>query len=291
MANLRKKGITVLKVLVSAVLIYFIFTKIRLEDVLDILKKSHPFYLVLALVFFILSKVVAAVRLNGYFHQLNLFLTHGSNLKLYLLGMFYNLFLPGGIGGDAYKGYLIKKKFGMETKKVISVLVLDRLSGLLLLYIYASVLALFLDAAVLVKVRILVGPGIFISLLFFWILNKKYFSFVLPVFWKSFGYSALVQLAQLCSVFCILKSMHLEGATIAYLFIFLISSIIAVLPMTIGGIGSREVVFLYGALWLGLDENTSVGISVVFFLLTAAVSLAGIIFHAKRPELKITEHQ
>lgn len=291
MVNLRKKGITLLKVLLSAVLIYFIFTKIRLADVLDILKKSHPLYLFLALVFFVLSKVVAAVRLNGYFHQLNLFLTHVSNLKLYLLGMFYNLFLPGGIGGDAYKGYLIRKKFGMDTKKVISVLVLDRLSGLLLLYIYASVLALFLDAAVLIKYRILVALGIFVSLLSFWILNKKYFSFVLPVYWKSFGYSALVQLAQLCSVLCILKSLHLEVATIPYLFIFLMSSIVAVLPMTIGGIGSREVVFLYGALWLGLDENTSVGISVVFFLLTATVSLAGVVFHVKRPELTITEHQ
>ena len=31
--------------------------------------------------------------------------------------MFYNLFLPGGIGGDAYKGYVIQKKYKPAPKK------------------------------------------------------------------------------------------------------------------------------------------------------------------------------
>ncbi len=39
--------------------------------------------------------------------------------------MFYNLFLPGGIGGDAYKGYVLKKKYEVKTKSVVSILVLD----------------------------------------------------------------------------------------------------------------------------------------------------------------------
>ena len=143
MANLRKKGITLLKVVVSAALIYFIFTKLNVTEVFETVKKANPLYLVLAALLFISSKVIAAFRLNLYFHQLEIFLTQVSNLKLYLLGMFYNLFLPGGIGGDAYKGYIIKKTFEINTKKIVSVLVLDRLSGLLLLFIYACVLLSF----------------------------------------------------------------------------------------------------------------------------------------------------
>lgn len=287
MANLRKKGITALKILISAALIYFIFTKLNVTEVFETVKKANPIYLVLAFLLFILSKIIASFRLNLYFHELKIFLTQLSNLKLYLLGMFYNLFLPGGIGGDAYKGYIIRKKYELETKKVVSTLVLDRLSGLLLLFIYACALALFLENTGLDPFKTILGLGIFLSLIIFYFLNKKFFGFVLPIFWKSIAHSALVQLAQLVCAFFILKSLGIENNSFAYLLIFLISSIVSVIPLTIGGIGSRELTFFYGAAWLGLSESTSVGVSILFFLITAVVSLFGIYYHFKRPELKI----
>jgi len=181
-ANLRKKGLTALKILISVALIYFIFTKLNIDEVFETVKKANPAYLVLALILFLISKVLAAFRLNEYFHVLEVLLTQKSNLKLYLLGMFYNLFLPGGIGGDAYKGYVIKKKFDVETKKVVSVLILDRLSGLLLLCIYAYVLALFLKNNLLKDFKVLIGIAIPLSVIVFYFLNKKFFGYVLPVF-------------------------------------------------------------------------------------------------------------
>ncbi|MBT8297851.1 MAG: flippase-like domain-containing protein [Maribacter sp.] len=284
--GLRKKLITVAKVAISAILIYFIFTKVDFNEVIDIIRKTNAFYLVLAILFFVASKVLASVRLNLYFHELGVRLTQKSNLKLYVLGMFYNLFLPGGIGGDAYKGYLIKKKFDVDTKKVVSVLVLDRLSGLLLLFIYACVLAVLLNNSWLNKFEIpIVALGI-LAVGIYWYLNKRFFNFVLPVFWPSFSLSAMVQLAQLICVFFILQSLSIQNSEIAYLFIFLISSIVSVLPLTIGGIGSREVTFFYGAALLVLDENTSISISMVFFLISALVSLIGIAFHFKKIDLK-----
>ncbi|MCP4977006.1 MAG: flippase-like domain-containing protein [Maribacter sp.] len=286
--GLRKKLITAVKIAISAILIYFIFTKVDFKEVMDIVKKTNPFYLVLAILFFIASKVIASVRLNLYFHQLGVKLTQMSNLKLYLLGMFYNLFLPGGIGGDAYKGYLIKNKFGVETKKVVSVLVLDRLSGLLLLFIYTCILALLLSNPWFNKIEIPIGTLGVVSVIVFWYLNKRFFSFVLPIFWRSFALSAMVQLAQLICVYFILQSLSIQTSETAYLFIFLISSIVSVLPLTIGGIGSREVTFFYGATLLALDENTSISISMVFFLITALVSLFGILYHFKKIELKTT---
>lgn len=287
MASARNKVVTALKLVVSVALLYFIFTKINPQDVLNVIERSNPVYVLLALLLFIISKVFAALRLNLYFHQLQVFLTQKSNLKLYLLGMFYNLFLPGGIGGDAYKGYRIKKSFDVDTKKVVSVLVLDRLSGMLLLFIYACLLGMFLESTYFEGLEPLFALAIVLSILVLWFLNKRFFKYVLPVFWKSLAYSALVQLAQLFSVLCILKALAIQLQTIAYLFVFLISSIVSVLPITIGGVGSREVTFLYGAKFLGLNENTSVGISMVFFLITAFVSITGIYYHFKKPKLEV----
>ena len=285
----RKLLTTLLKVAISAALVYFIFTKINFRDVLEVVKEAKPQYLIVAIILFALSKVLNSFRLNLYFHAIGVRLNQLSNLKLYLLGMFYNLFLPGGIGGDAYKGYVIQKKYKAGTKKVVSVLLLDRLSGTLLIFIYACILAILLQDLFLEQFKILFWVAIPMSLFVFWFLNKKFFSYAFSAFWGSFGYSAVLQATQLLAVICILKSLSISANEVAYLFIFLVSSIVSVIPLTIGGIGSREVTFLYGAKWLALDADTSIAISMVFFLITALVSLFGIIYHFKKPDLK-SEH-
>ncbi|WP_236262766.1 lysylphosphatidylglycerol synthase transmembrane domain-containing protein [Aggregatimonas sangjinii] len=286
MGKYRKHALTALKILVSTALIYFIFTKIDFGEVLAILQKANAFYLLLAAIFLVMSKIIASYRLNLYFHQLDVRLTQQSNLKLYLLGMFYNLFLPGGIGGDAYKGYVIQKRFPVTTKRVISALLLDRLSGLLLIFLYSCLFAILLDNEYLAKYRMAIFVLALASILFFWLFNKKWFSSLQKVFWKSCSYSALVQGTQLVSVLLILKALAIGTQTVAYLFVFMLSSIVSVVPLTIGGIGSRELTFFYGAELLGLEENTAVGISMVFFLITAIVSLFGVYYHLKKPDLE-----
>lgn len=291
MIKLPKTVTAILKIAISLVLLYFIFSKIHFREVAEIIRRSRVGYLVIAIIFFILSKVLASFRLNCYLHRLKIHLTQTSNLELYSLGMFYNLFLPGGIGGDAYKGYILKKKFEIRTKSIIAVLLLDRFSGLLLLFILASILCLLLPYEFLVLWKIPIGFLILLSVFLFWGIHKKLFSYLLPIFWKSFGYSAFVQCSQLLCVLFILMALKIEVNVMTYLFIFLISSIVSILPITIGGIGIREVVFYYGAMWLNLAENTSVTISVVFFLITAFVSLFGLIYHFKKPDLKLISSQ
>ena len=286
MGKYRKHALTALKILVSVALIYFIFTKLDFAEFLKNLKKTNPLYIFVATILIVFSKVFASFRLNLYFHQLGILLTQKSNLKLYLLGMFYNLFLPGGIGGDAYKGYIIQKKFPVETKRVVSALVLDRLSGLLLIFLYSCTFAVFIESEYLVPYRIWIVVLAIASIFVFWGLVKKFFASLLPVFWGAFGYSFLVQLTQLISIILLLKALSIGTQTITYLFTFLISSIISVIPVTPGGFGSREITFYYGSQFLGLDENTAVGISILFFMLGAIISLFGVIYHIKKPALK-----
>lgn len=284
----RKYLTTTLKILISVALLYFIFTKINFADVTKVLKSASPLVLLEALLLFVASKVLNAFRLNLYFHAVGAKLTQLSNLKLYLLGMFYNLFLPGGIGGDAYKGYLVQKKFQIKTKRVIGMLLLDRLSGMLLILIYALVLAFFLDWGAYNTYRWIIFIAIPSGVFIFWWIHKIWFKYALNVFWDSFGYSALLQLLQALAVLCIIKAFSITANELAYLFVFMISSIVSVIPLTIGGIGSREVTFLYGSKLLYLDAATSIGISFIFFLITALVSFFGIYYHFKKIILRTT---
>lgn len=282
---MRKTGTTVLKLVLSAVLLYFVYTKINLTEIKTVLGNSRPGYLFLALLLFIGSKLLAAFRLNLYFKTLGIRLSHSSNLKLYALGMFYNLFLPGGIGGDAYKGYRIKKAFGTPIKNVLSVLVLDRLSGLLALFLLACLLLYALQLSALEGYDWLALLLVPVSIGVFWMLGRRFFPYTLSIFWRSLSYSLGVQLAQLACVLSILMALSIEADQGAYLLVFLVSSIVSVLPLTLGGIGSREVTFYYGAEFLRLQETRSIAISITFFLITALVSLMGIIYHFKQIDL------
>lgn len=288
MVKLNKKATTALKLIISLALLYFIFTKINFTDVFEVIKTSNSAYLVAALVLFIISKLFAAFRLKAYFKELEIPISHKSNIELYILGMFYNLFLPGGIGGDAYKGYLIKKNFEVATKKVVTTLVIDRLAGLLLLITYACLIGFFLNNSVLQEYKWLFISAILFAFVLAYTVNRKFFRYLLPVFWKSVAYSAIVQIAQLVCVFFIMKAMAIEINVNYYLLVFLISSIVAVVPFTIGGFGSRELTFLYGASIFGLNEDISVAISLTFFMITAIVSLLGVYYHFKQPDLGTT---
>ena len=117
------------------------------------------------------------------------------------------------------------------------------------------------------------------------------FYLVIRRFWKSFIgivartslLSLAVQLAQLACAWFIMLSLDIAGQEARYLLIFLISSIVAILPITVGGVGSREVTFFLGADILGLDVNLSISLSLMFYFITLLVSLSGAVFVFKTP--------
>ena len=285
MEHLRKKAVTALKIIFSILLLYFIFNRIAFTEVWVVVKESNLAYMLLALVLFVISKWVAALRLNRYFHEIGVALSGKSNLRLYLLGMFYNLFLPGGIGGDAYKGYVLNRNFGSPVKKLVAVLFLDRISGMYLLFVYSCILLLGVQPVWLQDYIWGVALLLLLSLPIYWWGHRFFFGYLSKIFWPAAGYSAVVQLAQLGCAFAILKGLGIHTGIFSYLLLFLLSSIVAVLPITLGGIGSRELVFYYGAQTLELQEGSALGVSMLFFGITALVSLTGIVYHFKKPSL------
>src|SRR5688572_7363078 len=123
---LVKIGITIL-------CFWYISTKIDFKEAFDTIRKANWFLLVLALLFFVLSKYFSAIRLNIYFSNIKIKLSKWANMKLYWLGMFYNLFIPGAISGDVYKVILLNRRHKTSYKKTSAAVLLDRFSGVLAL--------------------------------------------------------------------------------------------------------------------------------------------------------------
>ena len=279
MSSLKNQLKTALKILLTGGALYLVFQKIDTDNLLQLSKTLSWGWLIPAIALFVGSKVATAIRLNAYFANIHISLSFWENWRLYLIGMFYNLFLPGGIGGDGYKVYLLNNQFKTPVKELLKASLLDRLGGLI------AILALLFGMLLLIDLPLPLGSPRMVKILFaiamigvvpgFWLLQKFLFSNFLPSFWQGIFWSLVGQLAQMAAVVCLLFALGVQDKFLAYQAVFLLSSIVAVLPLTIGGVGARELVVVYAHSYAGIQETEAVAFSLLFFLISAAVSLSG----------------
>lgn len=265
-----------LKLAFTSISLYFVFSKVSLNDLKEAFIGSDPGFFILAFLVFAVSQFVASTRLNNFFQSIGLNLTNIYNFKLYLLGMFYNLFLPGGIGGDGYKIYFLRRKSGIKGRKLLTAVFFDRLSGVWALCLIISLLIIFIP-----QIEIPNWLPIFIfslGTIIYYFVIKLFFKEYSAFFFRTHFKAIIVQGVQLIAVIFVLYALKFNGKFSPYLLMFLASSLVAIFPFTVGGLGAREVVFLYGADYFQLDSHLAVLISLLFYFISALLSVSGTYF-------------
>lgn len=265
-----------LKLSITGLSLYLVSRKVEVKDLKDAFSESNPLYLLFAFIAFVISQIISASRLNTFFRGIGLNISDIYNFKIYLLGMFYNLFLPGGIGGDGYKIFLLRKKFSIKGRRLFQAIFFDRLSGLWALGLIISTLVIFIPYLGIPNwipiVTVLTGS------IAYYIIMRHYFRDYSHNFFITHLKALLVQSMQIVSVIILLYALNHDGKFAPYLFMFLISSLVAIFPFTVGGLGARELVFVYGAQFFHMDEHLAVIISLLFYCISAILSLSGIYF-------------
>jgi len=67
-------------------------------------------------------------------------------LKLYFVGIFFNLVMPGGVGGDVIKGYYFVKQNPRARTRAMTTIFMDRLMGLyIMIFMAAGAMTLHFD--------------------------------------------------------------------------------------------------------------------------------------------------
>ncbi len=262
-----------MKLCVSVGAIWWVLSKISFKEVLGVFSTANIFYLLIAFIFLVISFIFSAFRQNLSFRNTGAHISQSLNIKLFWLGLFYNLFLPGGIGGDGYKVYLVNKYRKNGLKKNIGTMLVNRIAGLVavamitvVLY-YLSGLHLSCGRHMWAALPLIYGLYLFVLKFFF----RSFLKIHAGLFWWSLALQAM----QFFSAIMILYAFHQTYNLFDYLFLFFVSAAATALPITIGGIGAREMVFLIGAKVLLLDNELCIALSVMFFLLSAIISLGG----------------
>lgn len=267
------------KVIVTLAALYWLSRNLHFEEFKKSIINANYWYLFLALLSYITSQIVASSRLNSFFKTINLKLSEVYNMKLYWLGLLYNFFLPGGVGGDAYKVYFLKKKYNIKTRQLLSAVFFDRLSGLWALAILSCAFIIFMP-------RFAIPNEMTIALA---VIGTASYLYILYLFFRPFAKRFLqthikalgVQGFQILTAILILLALNHNDKFSPHLLIFLISSITAIIPSIGGALGVRDSAAIALGKYLQVDFQLAATISLIFYFISLITSLPGLYFQFK----------
>jgi len=274
----KKYIVTGLKLAISFILIYYVFfVKLHIFDIFDNYKNANWMYIALAVILYVISQALSVFRLDYYFRDIQLDLSYRSNIRLYFLGMFYNTFVPGGVGGDAYKVYMLNKNYDNGVKKISQAVFLDKIIGLfamVLIIVFLVYLSNLTDYPI-------IQYGALISSLVGFIAVPYILGIIFPLhkktFFNSMIYSIVLQLIQVGMLYFVLEGLNIHPENFSiYLLIFLVSGILSIISFS--GFGIREVVFMYAAHRFNFNETLATSAAFIFSIITISISFVGIIY-------------
>ena len=97
----RRYVVLALKISVSLILLFILFSKIDLGDLWQTARGASVPWLLVALAIYALSSVVAVWRWNLLLKAQHIPITFRSLFGSYMVAAYFNNFLPSNIGGDA----------------------------------------------------------------------------------------------------------------------------------------------------------------------------------------------
>lgn len=136
-----------LKLVVTLVPAYFVCRNIVMApdwdigDLYGLFSTESAVPLALALICLLVSNFTACLQWKLLLERQGVCLTYGHLLKLYYVGLFFNNFMPGNMGGDVKKIYDIRMQGGQDSVGAgFTATFFDRLLGLFFVTFFALVM-------------------------------------------------------------------------------------------------------------------------------------------------------
>jgi len=264
----------IIKWVVSLALLVVVFQYVDGLSVKELISRMHPGWLGAGFFLFIGSMLLSALRLNIHYQCIGLNLSAGTSIRRYWIGQFYDRIMPTG-NGAALNAFMLNKQFGIRIKDILLAGRLDRLSGIVSLIFLAAIGALTMNSDTLGVYYYVFFAALFLTIpLYSFVIGKYFYSFH-SSFWLINFHSLAVAFAQVLSAYFVLRACGVSGFFLEYQVFFIVGAALAVLPFSIGGLGVREIVFVLGSSYVGLDVQVGFVVALVFFLFQLLTAMAG----------------
>src|SRR5881394_1939747 len=128
---MKKILVTLFQLSVTIAVLYWVYhDPSRRAQMVEAIRNAQYHWVFLGILAYVVVEVAAAFRWHVLLKVQKIRLTLPRLSGLFLIGMFYNQFLPGGTGGDIIKSYLLLKETSDKKAGALLAVVFDRLVSL-----------------------------------------------------------------------------------------------------------------------------------------------------------------
>lgn len=302
-----------LKFIISFSIIGFLLIfKTSIKEILNVLKGANFYWLILSFSLHAIGLLISAYRWQI------LILAQGTSVPLgflaqsYLVGTFFNNFLPTRFGGDIVRIW-DGSRYSRSLLKSSAIVVVERFTGIVVLFFFAFFASLFrLDlaqnipvilASLLVGLAGLTFVAAFLSPLmrraitripekrFLSKARQKLLEFrdVILLYRekkaflaRAFFWAFLLQVNVIVHYYMIGKALHLNIPLLDYFIFIPIVLLILIIPITIGGLGLREGSYMEIFRFYGIMPNAAISFGLIDWAFGLIIGIAGGIIYTVR---------
>jgi hypothetical protein len=306
---MKKILVSLLQILITVALLIWVFhDPAKRAQMGEALRAADYRWIAVAIIAYLLVEITAAIRWHILLKVQGIHLSGRRLSGLFLIGMFYNQFLPGGTGGDIMKSYLLLKETPGKATGALLAVVFDRVIGLIaLISITGALIALRYEwltqlpqtrALVMVLLAIL-GSAVLLLLTSFVISGLNIAHKLPPRFpareklielsaayhlyarhWNAtlfaFVASVIAHLATFATFLFVAFAFRARVSVLDFFAIMPIERTISSLPISVAGVGWREkilLIMLHGL--CNVPEAVAVLIGSMSFLVMLVCSAPG----------------
>jgi len=315
---MKKILVALLQIAVTVAVLFWVFHDPQKRAQMAVaLRMADYRWIIAALICYFLVELAAGIRWWILLKVQQIHLSIARVAGLFLIGMFYNQFLPGGTGGDIMKSYLLLKETPVKATGALLAVVFDRMVGLVALISITGVLiALRYDWLTqlqetkhLVWLLVAILSGAVLMLVTSFVVSGFHLAHKLPErfpgreklielsaayhlyarHWRAtlaaLGASIVAHLATFGTFLCVAYAFRAPVAALDFFAIMPIERTISSLPISFAGVGLREKIFqilLHGL--CGVPEAVAVLIgSMSFLVMLASSAPGGIVYFLYKP--------
>jgi uncharacterized protein (TIRG00374 family) len=309
-----------IKCVVSCLLLGYLLYKTDLPTIWTALKTANPIWIVVSFSLHIIGFLLTAYRWQMLLAVRGAHFSAWYLVRSVFIGIFFNNFLPSTVGGDVFRAYDTAQKVGSKTE-ALTIVFVERLTGIFALGLFALV-ALLLGFSHVGQISIiwLVLGGLVITFLgFLAAMNPRFARLVKivfnhpemlknPVLQKvqaklkqiydalsvynrarrvmaiAFLLALLLQINVILHYYFIAYAMKLPVPLWYFFLIIPIVTIVLMVPISINGIGTREMVYFLLLQQFGVTRPEAIVFSWIAFGMILVQGIAGGIVYALRKD-------
>lgn len=307
---MTKKACTfILRIGISITLLLWIFRGVDRKSLVEIIKSADKGLLILGCIIFMLGHIFCLLRWAMLLKLADIRLPFKRIAISFAGGIFFSLFLPSTIGGDLVRSIDLAAHT-KKPKQIVATVILDRISGFVGLVLLTLAALLFggrlvEDRGVLISVSIITGiliaallvlfnPYVFTKINSFLhrpnsgkirgaIKNVHQEMYIFRRHGKGLFYNVMlsvgVQLISPITFYIIALAIGVKISIVYFLVFLPIIGAIAMLPISIGGLGLRDATTIYFFAKAGVAANMSLAMSLLnFFYILVYACLGGLVY-------------